>query len=313
MATGLNAQIGYAVEGTPGTYETVTRFFEFVPPLGLRKIPTQQKSGGIRANRIMPHAVANGPYTVEGSVTHELTAESTGILLEATIDGSPATTGSNPYEHVFEPGDINSISAQVGLPSTSAVHPISYAGLRARGWSLTNDPSGVFPRLTIDWIGMTADIDGTPSLASASYASFTRFTFAHAVFSVAGSELCVDSFTLNGTTGWESEHKICSTNPGAPTLFRAAGPTVTGTAVTDLAALTQLGRLIDGTQVAVDITYTNGASAILQLAGNAYFTGEPATVEGPGKTKETISFEFLHATADASAFTTTLTNADSAA
>lgn len=314
MPTGLNAQIGYAVETTPGTYETVARFFEFVPPLSLRKVQNMTKPQGIRANRLTAVGASLGTYTIEGATSHELTAESIGILLEACIDGTPATTGAGPYEHVFTPGAVNSLSAQVGLPSASAVHPVQYTGLRARSWTLTVDPQTTHPVLTVEWIGLGYDDDGTPSLASASYATFTRFTFAHASFSVAGSPLCVDTFTFNGTTGWEiGPHQVCAERPGGPTLEQTGLMGFMGTATYDLANLTQMGRLYAGTQVAISVTFNAGSSAILTLAGNAFFSGDPATIEGTGKTKETINFEFVSATSDAAAFTATLTNGDSSA
>jgi len=312
MSTGLNAQIGYAVEATPGTYETVTKFFEFVPPLGLRKITTHTKSRAIRANRILPHAIDLGTYTVEGPVTHELTAETTGILLKAMIEATPVTAGTNPYTHTYDfSTEVASISAQTGLPATAAVHPIGFVGLRCRQWTVTVRPGDTYATLTLDWIGKTVDTDGTPALASASYATFTRFLFTHATVTVAGSEVCVDNFTLTGTTGWGMEHKVCSTDAGAAALFRESKATVTGSFVTDLANLTQLGRLHAGTQAAVVIGFSAGASAALTFTMNAEFVGEMPIIEGEGKTKETVNFEAIHATADASACTAVLTNTDS--
>jgi hypothetical protein len=314
MPTGLNAQIGYAVEVTPGTFVTPARFLEFVPPLGIRPVPTQRKSNAIRANRTMAHAMAVGPSTVEGPVRHELVAESLGTLLKAMVEATPVTTGSNPYTHVFDwSTDMASISAQVGLPSTASVHPMSYAGLRVQRWRLNVAPGDVFPTLDIDWIGKSADIDGTPALSTATYATFTRFAFTHATFTIAGSEVCVDNISLEGTTGYSSEHKICSTDAGTPTLFRADKASVTGSVVTDLVGLTQLGRLIAGTNTALTVVFNAGASAQLTFAGNVFYTGEAATIQNPGKTKETVAFEFLSGTSDAAALTVTLINSDATA
>lgn len=314
MATGTSAQIGYAVEGTAGTYETVTDFFEFVPPLTLQKRVEYAKSRGIRAGRLMPHAVTLGKSNVEGTVTHELVAETFGTLLRATIEGTPATTGSGPYTHVFDhSSDLASLSCQVGIPGASAVHPFCFAGLRARQWTLNVTPGDVFPTYSVDWIGKSLDADGTPSLTSASYASFTRFTFLHATFSVAGSEVCVDGVTITGTTGYDMEHKICSTDAGTPNLFRGGRPMVTGTATSDLADLTQFVRYNAGTQVALSLAFNAGSSAQLTFAGNVYFPEGQPVVEGEGKTKQPIAFEFLSGTSDAAALAVTLINGDSSA
>lgn len=308
MAIGLDSQIGYAVEGTPGTYETVTRFLEFVPPLGLMPRQRYYESQGIRARRL-PHAFSLAESWVEGRVQHELVAESIGILFEACIDSSPDTTGSDPYEHVFEAGaNLASLSAQWALPSSSALHPITAAGLRARSWELTNDASGVHPMLSIDWIGELIDIDGTPSLASASYADFTRFVFQQLVIEVGGSAVCVDNVAIRGTTGYTSEFKNCGVD-----IEQTERPTFTGSFTADLANLTQLGRYLNGTEAAVTATWTNGSSAILEIAGNCYFPGQAPTIDGYGKTKETVDFVFFSDTDDATAFTATLTNGDSSA
>lgn len=312
MPTGLNAQIGYAVEVTPGTFVTPTKFLEFVPPLGLRQMPTQMKSNAIRANRVLPHAFAVGPSSVEGPVRHELVAESIGTLLRGMIEGTAVTTGAGPYTHTYDfSTEPASMSAQVGLPSSASVHPMSYAGLRVQRWRINVAPGDVFATLEIDWIGKSADIDGTPALASATYPTFTRFTFAHATFTLAGSEVCVDNISLEGTTGYASEHKICTTDAGTPTLFRADKPSVTGSVVTDLAGLTQLGRLVAGTQTALVVAFNAGASAQLTFTGNVFYTGEAPQIQNAGKVKETVAFEFLSATSDAAALTVTLINSDS--
>jgi hypothetical protein len=314
MPTGTAAQIGYAVESTAGTFVTPTDFFEFVPPLGLVKRQEYVKSRGIRANRVMPHAVTLGKSNIEGPVTHELVAEGIGILLRAMIEGTPTTTGSGPYTHVFDHStDLASISAQTALPSTSAVHPMSYAGLRVRQWTINVNPGDVYPTLTIEWIGKSLDADGTPSLTSASYASFTRFTFLNATFSIAGSEVCVDNITITGQTGFDMEHKICSTDAGTPNLFRGARAMVTGSAQMDLADLTQFNRYLNGTQAALSLALNAGASAQLTLAGNVFFPEGQAVVSDEGKTKQPIGFEFLSGTNDASALTVTLINGDSSA
>lgn len=314
MPTGLNAQIGYAVEVTPGTFLAPTRFLEFVPPLGLRPMPTQRKSNGIRANRVLAHAFAVGTSTVEGPVRHELVAENLGTILRAAVEATPVTSGAGPYTHVFDfSTDVASISAQVGLPSSSAIHPMSYAGLRVQRWRLNVAPGDVFPTLDIDWIGKSADVDGVPTLTAATYPTFTRFTFAHATFTIAGSEVCVDNIALEGSTGYAMEHKICSTDAGTPNLFRADKPVITGSVVADLANLTQLNRLIAGTQTALTVVFNAGASAQLTFSGNVYYTGEASTIQNPGKVKETVGFEFLSGTSDAAALTVTLINSDSSA
>lgn len=312
MSIGLDTQIGYAIENPAGTFTTVTRFFGVVPPLGLREVPTYQPSRAIFAGRRIATPSALGPSRVEGPVTHELTAESTGLLLRAMLEGTPATTGAGPYTHTYDLStEISSVSAQVGLPSTAAVHPVAYAGLRCREWTITVSPGDVFAYLTLDWIGgALADYDGTPSLATASFGTLTPLLFSHATLEVASGEIEVDNITLTGTTGWEMEHKISSTSPRAPRTFRANRHVIGGSFVNDFSGTTQLGRHLAGTTASVEVVFAASTSKSLTFTMTCEFPGEMPTVQNEGKTKETVAFNAVHASSDASAFTAELINSD---
>jgi hypothetical protein len=315
MANGLDTTIGYAVEVTDGTFVTPTDWLEVLPPLGLRKQQNYEVSRGLRGGRRLKTGKVLGAHWIEGPVTHELVAESIGILFRAMIDATPATTGAGPYQHVytFSTTDPASLSIQEGLPSTSAIHPISYAGMRVRSWTIRCDPGSVFPTLTIEWIGKSADTDGTPTITTATYPTFTRFSFIHGAFSLAASPLCIDSFEITCDMGLTNAPRICAADAGGPNLTYQTRPSITGTAITDFTDMTQLNRYLAGTEAAVSMTFNAGASAILTLAGNAMFPGEFPRVENEGTVKIPIPFEFLSSTSDAAAFTATLTNSDATA
>lgn len=312
---GLDGQIGYGIETTPGTPVTVTRFLPFVPPLGLREVPNYAPSRAIGASRRTSRPSALGPSNINGPVTHEFYAEGTGLLLQAILDGTPATTGSDPYTHTYDFGaEIKSVSAQVGLPSLAATHPVSYAGLRARQWTLTVRPGDVYAYLTIDWIGgALADTDGTPSLASASFpATLTPLLFSHGATTLAGSAIDIDSITITGTTGWTSEPKISATSPRAPRVFRGGRDLIGGSFVYDMANMTHLGRHLAGTQAALVFALTAAAGKSCTFTMNCEFPGDMPTIQNEGKTKETVRFNCVHASSDASALTVALVNSDSA-
>jgi hypothetical protein len=316
MATGLNTQIGYAVETVEGTFVPPVRFLEVLPPITLAKKPAYVMSRGIRANRAIAHAKALGTFMVDGSIGHELVAENIGVLGRAMWDPTPATSGAGTFTHIFTPSVTEApapLSIQQGLPSVTAVHPMSYAGMRVKTWTIRVTPGDVFATLTIEWAGKNLDSDGTPALTAATYPTFTRFLFTHGSLSIAGAEVCVDSFEITGDNGLDTEHKICLTDAGGPTNFYASTRKVTGTAVADFTDMTALNRYLNGTEAALSFAFNAGAAAQLTLAGNAMFPGEFPTVQDPGKTKMSIQFELLSPTSDAAAFTATLINSDASA
>jgi hypothetical protein len=309
LTSGLAGQFGVEVEGTSGTYETPTHFLEFINE-AIKLNITQVASNGIRAGRRTRHAMVPSTRVVEGPSSHELTAETVGEVFRLMF-GAVNTSGSNPYTHVFTPGDLPSGTVQVGTPGTGGtVHPRSYLGMRVASWTLTVSPSNTFAMLEIQWIGR--DETTSETLASASYATFTRFTFAHATFSIAGSEVCVDEVTISGNNNLNTTHKVCSADAGKPSIREAGWRDYTLTAVADFADLTQYNRYKNATEVAFELELNAGSSAILTIAGNVHFIGETPNVSGPEVLKQPIPATFVHGTSDASAITATLVNADSA-
>ena len=223
-----------------------------------------------------------------------------------------ATTGaSDPYTHTFTPGDLPSATLQVGTPGTGGtVHPRSYTGCKVQSWELSVDPATNFAILTVNWVGQAETT--SESLASASYATFTRVTFKHAEFNLASSEVCVDNITIRGENNLDVNNKVCSTNPGYPTIQEAGHRVYSGVATADFADLTQYNRYKNATEVAFSLALAVSANDDLTISGNVHFTGETPNVTGAEVLKQPIPFEFVHATSDSSAITAVLKNGDSA-
>ena len=305
LTSGLAGQFGLAIESTPGTYLAPDHFLEFLQE-GIQKNVDQVRSAGIRAGRRTAHAMVASSWEVSGSSSHELTAETVGAIFRLAL-GAVATTGAGPYTHTFTPGDLPTGTVQVGTPGTAGtVHPRSYTGMKIGGWSLNVDPGPTFVELQIDWVG--EDETQAQALAVASYSTFTRFTFAHCTFQLAGSEVCVESVSVTGDNNLDMVHHICDS--GAPTYRESGLRTYSGSAVADFADLTQYNRYLNATEVAFSLALASGTSS-LTITGNVHFTGETPTVTGAEVLKQPIPFEFVHATADASAFKVVLVNDDS--
>lgn len=306
MGTGLNSQFGIAVESTVGTYATVDRFLEFNQE-SIQYNQERMWPSGLRPGRRTRSGFLLGTYDVNGQSTHELTAESQGILWELAF-GTVNTSGAGPYTHVFTPGALSSASVQIAKPGDTIL-PHTFLGMRVQGWTL-DATVGQIPTLRIDWQGTKQD--NTESLETASYSTLTRLSFTQGVFTVAGSEVCVDDVSIVGNNNLNVDYKICSDTPGGPTVREADYREYTGSATADFVDNTQYNRFVNGDNVALSLVFSSGTSS-LTVAGNVEFDGETPNVTGPEVLKQPIPFTFYSPTSDAAAITATLINSDSAA
>lgn len=306
VASGLAAQVGFAVETTAGTRVAPSRFVEFNQEslqLNIERIERM----GLRAGRRMRHGWAADTRQVSGQVNFDLSAETVGVLFRAAI-GAVSSTGSAPTVHTFTPGALPSMTVQVGKPDVGAtVRPFDYIGCRVGSWSLNVQPNR-FATMQLDLIG--EDEDRSQTLASASYAQSTFFTFANASLEIASSEVCVDSVSITGDNGLDSYHRTCGTSAGKPTIREASRRDYGGTLTADFESLTAYERYVNGTEAALTLELDAGTSAKLVISGNVRFDGETPTVSGPENVKQPLPFVFVSGTSDAAAFTATLSNTD---
>jgi hypothetical protein len=137
--TGMDAQIGYALEGTVGTPVTVTAFLPLVSESLMQERARLESAGIIAGRRVLASQQWNGgDITVSGSVEHELYNRGLGKLFTAMF-GSVATTGAGPYTHTFTPGDLtgDALTIQVGRPATDGTtYPFTYAGMKVSSWEI---------------------------------------------------------------------------------------------------------------------------------------------------------------------------------
>jgi hypothetical protein len=309
IASGLLAQAGFAVETTVGTRVAPSRFVELNSSslrLNIERIERQ----GLRAGRRLSYGWSPGTRMVEGQVNLDLSAESVGMLFRAAI-GGVSTTGSGPYVHTFTPGNLPSLSVQIGTPATNGtVHPFDFLGCFVRGWELSAS-ANEFATMQLDLMGK----DGvtTNTTATASYSQSNFFTYVHGKLEIAGSEVCVDSVAVTGDNGLEGYHQICSTEAGKPKIKEVGQRSYGGTLQADFESLTAYNRYVNGTEAALTLTFEVSTSAKLVVTGNVRFDGSTPAVTGAEILKQELPFIFTSSTSASAAFTATLTNGDSAA
>lgn len=153
--TGLDAQIGYALESTVGTPVTVTAFLPLVSESLMQERARLESAGIIAGRRILASQQWNGgDITVSGSVQHELYNRGLGKLFTAMF-GDVATTGAGPYTHTFTPGDLtgDALTVQVGRPATNGTtYPFTYAGMKVSSWEIACS-AGEIATLGMDLVG----------------------------------------------------------------------------------------------------------------------------------------------------------------
>jgi len=300
-----------AIETTKNTRATPTVALPFVQE-NMTGGPEQKKSKALRAGRRMPHKFSAGVKLWGGQFNMELQSESIGKLLRLMF-GTVNTTGAGPFTHTYTIGDLPSGTFQKGIPQADSdtVDPYDYLGGMCRSWSLEVNPANTYVNLMLDLAFYDELLNQT--LATPTYAAGTSLLFTHGSLTVAGSALCFDTLTLNGDNGLRVAHKVCAADAGRPTITEQNERVYGGTFTADYEGLTQYQRFVNGTEGALVLAFSAGASASLTLTGNVRYTGTTPVVTGPEVVKQPAPFEFMHATADASALAPVLINTDATA
>ena len=197
--TGIDAQVGLALETTWGTAVTVTRFFPLVSETMKKEIDRVESAAQFTgAQTLRSTQWAAGNAKVGGDVGFELYDQSFGMLWKAAF-GTVTTAGTvAPYTHTFWPvAPSVSFTMQIGRPTVyGSVIPHTYEGCKIASWALSCKAGEI-----ATW-GMTLLAEeeraGT-ALASASYASNLKpWVFTSASVTVDGTAVPVKQFDLNG-------------------------------------------------------------------------------------------------------------------
>jgi hypothetical protein len=271
IRSGLAAQLGLAESSTFGTYQTPTRFLEFVEE-SLEYQIERVESPGLRANNrvLRTDRYAPGQKRVEGSITLEPATKGFGLVLKHALGSASITTPSgatNASLHAHTLGDIygTSLTVQVGRPDSSGtVQPFSFLGCRADTLSFTSSVDEVL-QCELGLVGQ--DMTTAEALATATYpttgsaASYEQFYWTQGVISLAGSAVAVvTDFEMEINNNLKSDRYFL----GGATMSEPilAGMTeITGTVTVEFLNLTAYERFVDNTQVALTAKWT-AATAI---------------------------------------------------
>ncbi len=307
IPSGLSAQLGAAIETTPGTRVAPTVFPELISE-SLRRNPQFLRSAGLRV-RMTRHRIDASGYRVGGDIQMETAAETIGPFLRAAI-GSVSTSGAGTFTHVITPSTTTlrpSMTLQVGRPTVASpalVKVGEYTGCYVNAFELTIEPDAyVMASFTFD--GMLEDLSQT--IAAPTYPTLTPFTFLHATLTASGGTECVNSLNVAGSMSNAVRPQICPTNPGTNKITPSGMADFGGSFGRDFRNTDMYDDMIAGTEATLTVALVSGTSS-LTITGNARIMDAGANVGGPDILTEDVPFEFVSATSDAAAFTATLVN-----
>jgi len=311
IRSALAAQLGLAQSSTFGTYQTPTRFLEFVEE-SLEYSIERVESPGLRSNNrvLRTDRYAPGQKRVEGSVTLEPATKGYGLVLKHALGSASISTPSGATLarlHTHTLGDIfgTSLTVQVGRPDTSGtVQPFSFLGMRVDTLSLSN----AVDELLVCEVGFVGQEQTTAqALATAVYpttgsaAAYEQFYWTQGVISVAGSPVAVvTDFQIEVNNTLKSDRYFL----GGATMSEPilAGMTeITGSITAEFDSLTALNRFVNNDQVALSATWT--AATAIESTTFPYvqvtipkvrFDGGSPTVGGPDVLTVELPFKVLN-------------------
>jgi len=308
VGTGLLSQLGWGLEVTPGTAVVATAWADGLRSESLKIEQEWMISQALRAGRRTQRTRVAGTRKISGNVEVEVSSGSIGMLLRQSV-GAEAISGIGPYNHTFTPTtavEVPSTTVEVGRPSLDGtVRRFRYVGAKVDQWELSQDVDE-FLIMSVDYMGMTEDLTG--AMSTPTYTTVQPFTFVNATLTLGGSAECFSSLKISGKNNISSTNLVCATDPRAPKVRDPGFHELGGSFEQEFEDMTLYNLFVAGTPATFGAIWSAGSTSILEIAGQVMYDGETPNVTGPDVLMQSVPFSFIHATADASAFTATLTN-----
>lgn len=277
-AQGARAQMALAFESTYGTS----------PSSGYTKMPFATASLGaeqpLLASELLgygrdPLAPIKDAVTADGNVVVPIDASAFGIWLKAAF-GSPSTTGTDPYTHVFTSGSwsLPSFSIETGMPEVPSYAMYGGCLVDSISWQMAR--SGLLTA-SVDIVAQgetLATSSGTGTLASVDLQRFGHFHGSvtrngSAIGNIVSAELAYSN-NLDRVETIRPDGKIEGADPSIAAL--------TGKIDVRFADTTLLTQAIDGTSCALEFAYEMASGETLTIAIPRVFLPRPRReIQGP--------------------------------
>lgn len=297
--TGLDSQVGYAIESAYQTAVTVTTFIPLVSETIETQIDWLESEGQFAGRHVLQESQqAQGNKTIAGDIQHEMYVQSMGPLLKSAFGTVNTVTAGGTGIHTFWPAAPSvSFTTQIGRPTVyGSVIPFTYEGCKITSWELAAK-AGEIPTWGMSIVAAEERM-GT-ALASASYAANMRtWRFQDLAISVMGTVTPIKEFTIGAENSLEAERRFLGSTIISEPL-RADLAEYTGQLLAEWGGPSARGTLnylafLGGTTGTILATMSSG-TLYGTITANVRFNGKTPNVSGRGIVEHPIPFKAVSA------------------
>ena len=311
-ASGSNGKIALIREDVYGTTPTTADSTNiYVVPFNtcdLTMNQAPQTPATITGNRSASKPF-RGNKDVTGNINVPVDSRAIGLWLKLLF-GSPTTTGSGPYVHVFKiPTTMPSYTIEKGFTDISDYY--KYTGCKASNFSLTYGGDGELTA-SIGLQGANEVYSATSMIADTTSetdwsAMSNRLYSNMGTVSIGGETICTTEFSVNVDNALENAY--CINDQGAKSACVGGQTAVTGSFTGIFANDTFLAKGRSDTEMALTLSVTDGTYTFLLTFDEVVLSTSSPGITGPTGIYQTLDFTaFYNNGASVSSIKATLTN-----
>lgn len=326
-AGGINSQLGFSEEVTPGTAVTPSRFTEFDKE-SIEQDFERVEHQGLRTVRKVLGAnnYAVGREWAKGDVDIVLQNKGQAVLYKHALGSVVTTTpggGTLSRSHLCTVGTIDgkSLTMQVGFTDDGGTtRALTLAGTKIVKWDVSgkeNDQPML--KLGVDAMSSTT----ATALATASYpTNLADYFGTQTVVKIAGAEVDCSVYTIQVDNGLATDRYYMKSATPAQKKEALEGNSlrsITGTLTLAFPDLVAYQRFVANTQASLQITLTGGiiegaiAYSVDYMMAAVRFDGNTPKVDGLGLIPVELSYKVVDTLAANGPLAVTVVNTDTAA
>jgi hypothetical protein len=325
-AGGINSQLGFAEESTPGTAVTPSRFGEFDKE-SLSQDFARSEHSGLRTGRKLlganNYAVGRESFTGDLQVVMQTLGQA--VFYKHALGAVVTTTpggGTLSRQHKATVGAIDGkgLTMQIGFTDDAGTtRAKTGAGCKVSKWEIACK-SNDYPSLKLSMDGMSSSV--ATALATASYPTpLADYFWTQAVVKVAGAAVDCSEWKISGDNHLALDRYFMRTT-GTQKKEQLEGADlreITGELTLAFPDLTAYNRFVNNTQASLQITFTGSIIeaaipfSVDFLMAAVRFDGNTPIVDGVGLIPVVIPFKVIDTTSVDGPFVATVVNTDTTA
>lgn len=305
-AMGRKGRLALDFETTFGQTPAVPAAFSM--PINKSALAGKQKliDAATITGRRDPVAPVQGNTDVSGNIVVPLDARAMGYWFKAMF-GTPTTTGSGPYVHVFKVGEtMPSLTLEQGFSDVGQYFLYNGCKISKAGFSFGGDTELT---ASLDIMGAKETLSATAFDTTLTDIVFERFSNFQASLTEGGAAIatCTEAkldidFGLNGDT-------YCVGGEGYRSAIAEGMLGVSGKVKAMFQNATLLNKAISGAKSSLKVTLTNGTNILELSVPELVYERNTPPIDGPKGVFVELSFKgYYQNSADASVVKVSLTN-----